>query len=121
MATVVRSVHFQQASNQLAGYDVKAELQKLEAQQAAFEATINKISSNLDAVGNRFAQANDTEKVLLLENTILRERQEIYNISAMILPPFNLSKCSCENLTDKEKVLVLSDLENVRKNIQALQ
>lgn len=39
----------------------------------------------------------------------------------MILPPFNLSKCSCENLTDKEKVLMLSDLEEVRKNIKNVQ
>ena len=39
----------------------------------------------------------------------------------MILPPFNISKCSCENLTDKEKVLMLSDLQVVRTNIQNLK
>ena len=100
---------------------MRAELQKLEAQHAALEAAIDKISANLDVVNNRVTQTNDTEKVLLLENAIQRERQEIYNVSTMILPPFNLSKCSCENLTDKEKVLMLSDLDNFKKNVQIVR
>jgi hypothetical protein len=115
----VSSLHTQQVYNQ--GYDIKAEILKLEAQQATFESNLERMIQNVESISNRAEQSNNTEKVLLIENSILRERQEIFSLSTQMLPPFNISKCSCENLTDKEKVLMLADLEGVKKNVDVVQ
>jgi hypothetical protein len=45
----------------------------------------------------------------------------VFSSTKTLLPAFNLTKCSCEQLTPDQKQSVINELEAVRSNILALQ
>lgn len=94
----------------------------LKKQQKILEDSVTKISLNLDELTRQLADSsNDTEKVLMLENSISSERRQLHNISVSILPQFNFSRCSCENLTEEQKVSLLKDMDWMRDEIVKLK
>lgn len=90
-------------------------------QQQNFEKKVTQISTELDDLTKSLADSsNDTQKVLLLENSILSQRRQVHNMSVGLLPQFSFSKCSCENLTEQQKIGLLRDLDGIRNEVTRL-
>ena len=120
------SIHFRaiplhlQSSN--ASTSSNPELDALRLQQSNFESSINGLVNNLTTVQNSLDNTtNNTEKVLILEKAIIRERQQVFKISNDIIPPFNLSKTACQQLTDAQKIAILNQINDTRAQIASLK
>lgn len=97
---VVSAVHLQDETSKL--------LEELKRQQSTFEASVNGIMDNINKIDQEVSDAkNVDDKILILENAIVSERDQIFELSTEIIPPFNISKASCEKMTDQQKVILL--------------
>lgn len=100
----------------------QAQYAQLISQQGEFEKQLGTIEANMaNTMAKLATAASSAEKIGILEKEITKERQLVFSSTKTLLPAFNLSKCSCENLTPDQKQSVINELENVRGNIIALQ
>jgi hypothetical protein len=67
------------------------------------------------------AAARKSDRISLLEEAILKQRNLVFQSSKTLVPPFNLSKCTCEDLSANQKQNIINDLNEVRRNINILQ
>lgn len=78
--------------------------------------------SNISEIEAKVSKVNSTdEKVIILENAILSERERIFEIQNEIIPPFNLSKNACQELTNEQKIHILDQVVAARAQIEQLQ
>ena len=78
-------------------------LNTLLQQQATFETSINALVANLHNISSQVnGTSNTTAQILILEHAITTERQKIAQLQQHIIPPFNLSKTSCLQLTPSQ-------------------
>ena len=57
----------------------------------------NQLISNVTDIESQVDQAVSTQqKVIILENAIESEREDVFNMSTALIPPFNLSKTACQ-------------------------
>ena len=104
-----------QATNQ-------TELSALVEQQKKFEGAFSTLLNNVSKIENELAGSNNTDqKIMILENAIISERESVFELSKIIIPPFNISKNSCEKMTDQQKVELLGELEEARTQVNALK
>ena len=61
------------------------------------------------------------EKVSLLENAIVSERETVFALSNSIVPPFNLSKNACQELTNEQKINLLDQVAQARQSIDGIK
>lgn len=61
------------------------------------------------------------EKVTLLENAIISERETVFALSNSIIPPFNLSKNACQELTNEQKIALLEQVSNARQKVESIR
>lgn len=91
-------------------------------QQTQFENQLNLIEADLASAMIKLKSAGSTsEKVGIMESEIAKQRQLIFSSSKTLLPPVNLTKCSCERLSPDQKQAVINELEAVRCSIVNLQ
>ena len=83
----------------------EAQIQALVAQQTKFEGVFEQLLDNVSQLEVQINGTNNTdEKIMILENAIISERESVFELSKTIIPPFNISKQSCEKMTDQQKV-----------------
>lgn len=100
----------------------QSELETLRAQQSSFENQVNSLISNISSLDKQVkAAASVGEKVSLLENAIVSERETVFALSNSIVPPFNLSKNACQELTNEQKINLLEQVEQARKAIDGIK
>lgn len=100
MATLVVSLHLQDST--------QAQIDALKAQQTNFEQNVGKLLTNLSQIEKSLnSTSNIDQKVIILENAIISERESVFELSKIIIPPFNISKSGCEKMTDQQKVELL--------------
>lgn len=59
--------------------------------------------------------------MLILENAITSERETVFQLSKIIIPPFNISKDGCEKMTDQQKVELLDQLAKAKDEVNELK
>lgn len=100
----------------------QSELEALRAQQSSFEKQVNSLIGNITSLDkNVKAAATVGEKVALLENAIISERETVFALSNSIVPPFNLSKNACQELTNEQKINLLEQVEKARESIEGIK
>lgn len=88
-------LHFERAGRQHA--TAQTELEALRAQQLGFENQVASLIGNItDLDGKVKAASKVSDKVGLLENAIVSERETVFSLSNSLIPPFNLSKNACQ-------------------------
>ena len=114
LAIACRSLHLRDVT--------QLEIDKLLEQQSSFESSINNLLSNITSIEKAVADADSTEdRIVVLEAAIKSERQSVYELSTTIIPAFNLSRSSCEQMTDEQKVGILEQLATAKKEVAELQ
>lgn len=74
----------------------QAQIDALKAQQANFETNVNKLITNITAIEKAINSTTDRDqKIMILENAITSERETVFELSKIIIPPFNISKNGC--------------------------
>ena len=58
---------------------------------------------------------------MILENAITSERETVFQLSKIIIPPFNISKDGCEKMTDQQKVELLDQLAKAKDEVNELK
>jgi hypothetical protein len=120
LASAASCLHFQRQS--LRHTTADAELEALRAQQSSFENQVNSLISNISDIDGRVrATSNVSLKVQLLENAILSERETVFSLSNSIVPPFNLSKTACQELTNEQKINLLEQVGAAKLKIQQIK
>lgn len=100
----------------------EAQIEALIAQQTKFESIFEQLLDNVTQLEVEINATQDTdEKIMLLENAIISERESVFELSKTIIPPFNISKQSCEKMTDQQKVELLEELEKAREQVTELK
>lgn len=119
--TAVHNLHMKTPAQHLQD-ETQAQIDALVAQQTQFEATFKKLLDNVTNV-EKSVQATDStdEKIQILENAIISERESVFELSKTIIPPFNVSRQSCEKMTDQQKVELLDELQKAREQVNQLK
>lgn len=119
--TAVHNLHMKTPAEHLQD-ETQAQIDALVAQQTQFEATFKKLLDNVTNV-EKSVQATDStdEKIQILENAIISERESVFELSKTIIPPFNVSRQSCEKMTDQQKVELLDELQKAREQVNQLK
>jgi hypothetical protein len=120
LAAAATCLHFQQLSPRHAS--AQSELDALKAQQSAFENQVNTLISNITALDTKVKVAGSVgEKVGLLENAIISERETVFELSNSIVPAFNLSKNACQELTNQQKINILEQIAQAREKVESIK
>lgn len=99
-----------------------SELDALKAQQGQFQAQVKGIVQNLSTIESNLNQTtNNSQKVIILENAIISERQQVFNLSNSIIPPFNLSQSACQQMTNDQKISMLDQIAQAKQQINGLK
>jgi hypothetical protein len=102
--------------------NTQAQIAALQAQQNSFERVFNALMSNISRID---ASLNGTpsvdEKIAILENAIISERYTVFNMSKILIPPFNVTRSGCEQMTDQQKVALLQQLATAKEQVYQLR
>ncbi len=120
LAAAATALHFQHLSPHHA--TAQSELDALKAQQSAFENQVNSLISNITALDTKVKAAGSVgEKVGLLESAIISERETVFELSNSIVPPFNLSKNACQEMTNQQKINILEQVAQAREKVESIK
>lgn len=96
-------------------------MQALLQQQSTFESSINSLIANIHNISAKVnATSNITSKITILEHAITTERQKIAQLQSHIIPPFNLSRTSCLQLTPSQKLNLLTETNKAKIELSKL-
>lgn len=103
-------------------YSESAELRQLSKQQAEFERQFELIRNDLGRASNMFKTTESRPKrIEAMEKTIERHRGMLLEASKNLIPPLNLSLCSCQALSTEQKQHIINELNEVRSSIFTLR
>lgn len=101
---------------------MQSELETLRAQQLGFENQVTSLISNITDLDSKVKSASKvSDKVNLLENAIISERDTVFSLSNSMIPPFNLSKNACQELTNEQKINLLDQVSAAKLQIDKIK
>lgn len=103
-------------------YSAEQELDKVTEQQRRFEEQFVALTKEVEGVNNVLNSSTNPEvRINALETSLLQWRQDVFDLSKTIIPAFNLSKCSCQGITQEQKSRIINDIDVLRRSVDELR
>ena len=120
LVQITTSLHVNQNSS--IHYNATFEAQVLTNQQYSFENAVNVLVKHLHNISSQLNSTTNTSlQVSILEQSITSEHQKIFQMQQALIPPFNLSKTSCQQLTIPQKSALLQQVSAAESQLGSMK